>query len=148
MQETISVPLMAVVTLVWAVRARWERNVFFALLAAQAFVFTMREIHFRGTGNGVYIGTAIIGLIGFRLAWRTDWEQVLPKINWRLITALAITVATYAVALLIQRRVFRGVPGEARLHTPLEEVSETCAHLWFLISGFVGWGHTTTRKPE
>ena len=133
LQETISVPLMAVVTLVWAVRARRERSVFFALLAAQALVFTMREIHFRGTSDGVYIGTAIIGLVSLRLAWRTDWEQVLPKIDWRLITALAVTAATYAVALLIQRRVFKGVPGEARLHVPLEEVFETFAHLWFLI---------------
>jgi hypothetical protein len=138
LQESVAVPLAGLVAFSWALRARLERNVFFGLLAAQGFVFTMREIHFQGTGDGVYIATAIIWLIGLRLAWRVDWEQASAKINWRTITALGVSAATYAVAILIQRRVFKGLPGEARLHVPLEEVSENFAHLFFLVSSFVG----------
>jgi hypothetical protein len=71
------------------------------------------------------------------MAWRVDWREAVKTIDWAMVTSLAATAACYAVALLVQRRVFRIVPGEEQLHVPLEEVGESAAHLCFLISAFV-----------
>ncbi len=135
--EQIAVPILGIAFVLWVMRAARERSVFIALVAAQVLAFMMREIHFRGTGEGVYVATAIIGLLMVRLAWRTDWEARLPKVDWGLVTALAVTVASYALAILVQRRVFKGLPGERHLHIAFEETMETGSHLLFLASSFV-----------
>jgi len=135
--ESIAVMVLVVAVAAWLGRAVRERSAFIGLIAAQVLVFLLREIHFGWTKNGVYVLTAIIGLVGLRMAWRTDWKVVLPRVDWRLVSALAITVASYAVALIVQRRAFKGIPGEERLHVAFEEVLETGAHLWFLASAFV-----------
>ena len=108
-----------------------------ALVSAQAFIFMLREIHFAGTSKGVYVATAVVGLLVLRLGWRMDWSAAARRIDWAMVSALGATFAAYAVALLIQRRVFRMVPGEERLHVAFEEVCETWAHLCLLASAFV-----------
>ena len=144
LHETIAIPVLVIAAAAWLGRAVWERSAFIGLVAAQVVVFLLREIHFGWTKNGVYVLTAIIGLVGLRMAWRTDWKAVLPRVDWRLVSALAVTVASYAVALIVQRRAFKGIPGEERLHIAFEEVLETGAHLCFLASAFV----RTRRKAS
>jgi len=134
--EDIAVVVLVIAAAAWLGRAVRERSAFIGLVTAQVLVFLLREIHFGWTKNGVYVLTVIIGLVGLRMAWRTDWKVVLPRVDWRLVSALAITVASYAVALIVQRRAFKGIPGEERLHVAFEEVLETGAHLWFLASAF------------
>ena len=51
---------------------------------------------------------------------------------------LAASAATYAVALVIQRRAFKGIPGEDAMHIALEEASELMAHLLLLVGSVVG----------
>lgn len=148
LHENIAVPILVVAVIAWLLRTRQEYSTYFALITFQVFVFMLREIHFEGAGTIVNVGSAITVVLVLRLAWRTDWNVQLPKIDWRQVSALTATVATYAVAILIQRRVFRGVPGEARLHVALEEVSENFAHLWFLASCFIGWKRTKAGESE
>lgn len=138
--ETIAIPLLAVAAAAWLGRAVRERSWFLGLVGVQVVIFLMREIHFKGTSDGVYVATAIVGLLLLRMAWRVDWAKAVQHIDWAMVSALAVTVACYAVALLVQRRVFRIIPGEEQLHVPLEEVLETGAHLCFLISAFVRGG--------
>lgn len=135
--EQIAVPILGFAFVLWAVRAAREHSAFLALVAAQVLIFMMREIHFRGTGEGVYVATVIVGLLMLRLAWRTDWERALSKVDWYLVTALVVTVASYALAILVQRRAFKGLPGEKQFHIAFEETLETGSHLLFLASSFV-----------
>jgi hypothetical protein len=131
----------------WLGRAARQHSRFLLLIALQALVFLMREIHFRGTSDGVYIATAVIGLVVLRLAWQTDWTEELPRVDWLMVSALTVTVASYALALLVQRRVFKFIPGERGMHVALEEVLETGAHAWFLASAFFGWRKRLPEKP-
>jgi len=143
--ETIAIPLLAVAAAAWFGRAVRERSSFLGLVGVQVVIFLMREIHFRGTSDGVYVATAIVGLLLLRMAWRADWEKAVLHIDWAIVTALVVTVGCYAVALLVQRRVFRILPGEKQLHVALEEVLETGAHLCFLISAFVRGRKTSSN---
>jgi hypothetical protein len=141
--EAIAVPILAVAAAAWLGRAVRERSGFMALVSLQVVIFLMREIHFKGTGLGVYVATAGVGLLVLCMAWRVDWRQAVATVDWAMVTALLTTGACYAVALLVQRRVFRIIPGEEQLHVPLEEVGESAAHLCFLVSAFV-----RTRKTS
>jgi len=142
--ENIAVPLMVVTTCAWVVRAWVGRSRFYALLAAQAFVFTCREVHFSGTHRGVYLATAAIAVWAVAWAWRHR-ERLDPKgVDWRQMSFLAATVLAYAVAMVIQRRAFKWIPGERGLHLALEECTETAAHLLFLGTALVG---SWRRRP-
>ena len=100
------------------------------LLAILALAFMCREIHFPGTHQGVYV--AVAGLTVWAAAWgRSLWAELKAdpvRARW-----LAMTVWAYAVTILVQRRALRFLPGEDRLHIPMEELGENVAHVFLLV---------------
>ena len=133
--EDMAVPLTVVAALLWLIRAAKDRSIFCLLVGLQAAVFCCREIHFYGTHKGVYYATGVIVIMMAAAAWRYRDRLRRPEtVNWRQVSWLAASVATYALAILIQRRVFQHIPGEQTLHVPLEEATETMAHLLLLIA--------------
>ncbi len=107
------------------------RERFAMVLAALCLVFLLREIHFEGAKEVLYIGVAAIGV------WSIVWARSLlptvvgkPRGRW-----LVVVIWTYAVALLVQRRALKFLPDEDVIHIQLEEVLENLGHLFLLILG-------------
>lgn len=135
--ENLAVPLTLIAALLWLLRAAKARSIFCLLVGLQAAVFCCREIHFYGTHKGVYYATAVVVAWTAAAAWRYR-DRLRPEaVNWRQISWLAASVAAYAVALMIQRRLFQHIPGEQTLHVPLEEAAETMAHLLLFIAALM-----------
>jgi len=132
--EVAAVPLIAAAALAWTVRAWGTKDKLAVLLACQAWVFTLRELHFAGTHKGVYIATALILIWAGWWAWGCRETLRNPQVDWLMISLVILTVCAYAESILIQRRWFRFVPREADLHIYLEECGENIAHLCFLVA--------------
>ncbi len=135
--EVAAIVLMIAVVTIFAVRSWRYRLVLDYLLLSMAINFLCREIHFAGTSEAVTVIAVVVLALTFHHA-----EEVLETLKEAPLVRLALTgtVWTYMVALLIQRRVFKTgriplLPDEARLHVPLEEVTENIAHLYFLFIG-------------
>ncbi|MBN2584462.1 MAG: hypothetical protein JXL80_15480 [Planctomycetes bacterium] len=144
--EAMAVPLTAAATFAWLLRAAVSRSRMALVIAVQAAVFCCREIHFTGTHHGVFVAT------GFVAAWALVWAWVrrdllLPETeDWRQISWLVATAAAYAVAMIIQRRAFKWIPGEQAVHVPLEEAAETMAHMMLLAAALIGtWRRDRTQ---
>jgi uncharacterized membrane protein len=99
--------------------------------------FLCREIHFKGTGIGVYIVVGIAAILTY--VWRDKiFDYLQDKVQFK---ALIFSVIwSYFCAILIQRRVFKEariplLPYEHKIHIILEEITENCAHFMFLLLG-------------
>jgi hypothetical protein len=136
--EVVAVPLTALAAALFAVRAVVTRHRLFVLLAVQAAVFCCREIHFTGTHKGVYVATAVVA--AWALIWAMKYREGLrpENVDWRQASFLVAAVVTYALAIVIQKRVFKFVPGEPGVHVPLEEATESMAHLLLVLSAVIG----------
>lgn len=137
MQIWLEVPapwLVGLVAAIYLVRTAKTLNPLYVLLAALAFVFTLREIHFGWMDKGVYIGAAAIAVCA--VLWRRRLAE--PLRDLRHSSWLLATVAAYAVAVMIGRRFFKFIPGEHDIHRSLEEWAETVAHLMFLVTAIMG----------
>ncbi len=132
-QEVVALILMPAAVAVFAARWAVGRDRFHLVFACASIVLLCREIHFRGTGNGVYVAAALIGVWAF--LWRRHLLPALvgrPRGRW-----LVVTAWSYLLALLIQRRALRFLPLEATLHVRMEEVLENLSHLFLVILGLV-----------
>ena len=144
--EQPAVPLTALAALVFLVRAAVARSRLCLLAGVQAAVFCCREIHFTGTHRGVYVATAAVGVWALAWAWRYR-DRLRPEaVDWRQVSFLAAAVSAYALAIIIQKRVFKGIPGEQTLHVPLEEATEMMAHILLVLGAMVGrWRRGLSR---
>lgn len=141
LHEVLAIHLLGLATALFLVRAWLFRLKLDYLLLAMAINFLCREIHFRGTDNGVVLVAA--GVLVLSLFWG---GQLLSTLRKAPLVRLAMTgtFLTYLLGQLIQRRVFTPgriplLPDEALLHVPLEEVTENIAHLCFIFIGIAGF---------
>jgi hypothetical protein len=110
------------------------------IFAALAVSFLCREIHFKGTSQGVYVAVAVIGI--WTWLWRDMLvEEVAGKKHLRI--AVFCMVWSYFIAIIIQRRLFKEkriplLPDEHMVHVALEEVTENFAHAAFFYTGIAG----------
>lgn len=128
--EWFAIWLMSIITGIILVRVLFFSFHLDIILFVLASAFLCREIHFVGTGKGIYIALTFIGI------WAMYWRDKLFR-DFASSTPLKLTFAcmfwTYTLAILIQRRVFRHIiPLEDKLHVPLEEVGENVSHIIFL----------------
>lgn len=132
--EVAGVVLLSIAAAVSGVRWAVGRERFHLVLLALSVAFLCREIHFRGAHRGVYVAAGLIGAWAF--AWRRPLLASLadrPRGRW-----LVATMWSYLLAILVQRRAFRGVlPNEAVLHSQLEEVLENVSHLLLVVVGLL-----------
>jgi hypothetical protein len=140
---------MSIAVILFLVRSLLYRLEIDYILLTMAVNFLCREIHFVGTDNGVVIVAAIV------LVWiiyRKD--QIWANIeNARAVQiALAGTVFTYSLSIIISRRVFSVeylglLPNEANVHVALEEILENIAHLYFICTGILAFFGIPSKKP-
>jgi hypothetical protein len=137
LQEALAIALLGVAVGIFFIRS-WQRRLKLDyLLLIMAINFLCREIHFKGTDNGVVIVAA--GALMLCVLWS---GQILAALRNAPLVRLALTGAllTYLLGQLIQRRVFATgrialLPDEALLHVALEEITENIAHLYFVFIG-------------
>ena len=148
--EILAICLMSIAVILFLIRSLLFRLEIDYILLTMAVNFLCREIHFVGTDNGVVIVAAIV------LAWavyRKDriWANIEKAKAVQI--ALAGTVFTYFLSIVIARRVFSveylgGLPIEADVHVALEEVLENIAHLYLICIGIFAFFSIPSKKPE
>ena len=142
--ENAGVVLIAIALGANAVRYYVRRNPVHLVFSALALAFFCREVHFTGTGSGVYVALVLIG------AWVFLWRRKLaPSLFVRTFRVwLGSTAVTYVLSQLIARRVFRklNLPYEDEVNVPLEELVENVAHVMFLITSLIGASVRSGRK--
>ena len=127
--EVVAIWLMSAVVILFlyrVVRFRQALDIAFLILGVG---FLCREIHFSGTDTGVYV----VALIAFFYGWSRR-NIILAGLSGRplLKTVIFCMIWSYAISILIQRRVFRHIlPSEQAVHIGLEEITENVAHLFF-----------------
>ncbi len=133
--EVIAPPLLALVVAVLIVRRLREKAPEFAVLAVLAFIFMMREIHFRHTTKPTYV----VLVLWICWVWLRR-RELLPALDkGRLKPWLFATGLAYVLSQVIAQRFFKHVPilpREHELHIAFEETSETFAHIMLLITAF------------
>lgn len=137
--EVVGPFLAAIPAVLYLVRAIVTRNPLYVILVFVAGSLLCREIHFTGMDKAIFV------LGGITIAWAIAWRKRLaaPLTDWRHTTWLIAAMAAYFFSQLIAKRVFSVehipiVPGEAEIHSKLEELAETVGHLLFIMASLVG----------
>ena len=132
LHERLALVIVAAAVVVFAVRWWKRRDPLHLVFAVVSIVFLCREIHFKGTHQGVYVGLGLIAV--WCVVWRRRLIEELQgrprKQRW-----LAMVVWSYALALLVQRRAFKFLPDEADLHIQMEETLENLSHAFLVVFG-------------
>ena len=134
--ETLALIILGLAVVSYGACGARGRRPIHLILAVFTTALFCREWHFAGSGIGVYVAGVLI--LGWGYLWRERlrpcWRE--EPFRWWLTG----TLATYLLSVLISRRVFRHLlPLEKELHVPLEEVTETTAHLMMLVTSLVAW---------
>ncbi len=148
--ETLAIYLLSIAVILFLVRSLLYRLEIDYILLTMAANFLCREIHFVGTDNAVVIVAAFV------LVWIFYWkDRIWANIeNAKAVQiALAGTVFTYFLSILIARRVFSIdhlglLPNEANVHVALEEVLENIAHLYLIFIGILAFFCIPSKKPK
>lgn len=115
-------------------RARVSGDPLRLILGVFAFALLCRELHFPGTGVGVYLA------MGACCLWAWRWRHRLAPLWVRkpVSTWFLCAVINYALSQLIARRYLRSIlPREGELHVYYEEVSEVVAHIILLVAALL-----------
>src|SRR5690606_3662772 len=132
-QEWIGPALTAAAALLAAIE--WIRQPRFWLLwlALLAGGLTCREVHFKGTSEGIYVGLVLLAIYAVR-----NLEAMTPYLtNRRAFTLLASGFATYAVTMSLDQGAWKFLPHFGTWGVSVEETFESCGHLLILASVFI-----------
>ena len=146
-QESLALVLLGLAGCASAARYWSQRQLWHLVLLFATVPLFCREIHFRGTSEGLYIGLALIGVWSWRYRRQLLETVMMGQTRFWLIS----TAGTYLLAILIAQRVLRYVslPYEDDLHTKFEEIVENVAHLLFLVTILVGgWGRRARLETK
>lgn len=134
--EMLGLSLVSLAAGVFLGRARVANDPLRLILGCFAFALTARELHFPGTGIGVYLAMLACAVWAWR--WRARlaplWVRK-PVSTWFL-----SSLATYAFSQIIAQRFMRFLPYEGEphdLHIYYEELTEVVAHLLLLITAIL-----------
>ena len=147
LNEQIALPLVLISVVGYGLLAWRRHNEFSLIMFVLSLGFFCREWHFAGTSKGVYVVAAFVG------AWfvyRRKEISVLIK-NTPVEIWLWSTFLCYGMSLLISRRVFAEkylglLPKEEFYHIPLEETTETVAHIMLAATCLVAWFQFAAKK--
>jgi len=138
--ETAAIWLVSGGTVVFAVRTFVTRNPLHLIVTVLAANLLCREIHFAGTTAGVFV----VG--GLCVAWAVLWRRKIARAarDRRFVSWLLAALWAYLLSQMVAKRVFSArhlgwIPNEQAIHTSVEEVVETAAHLMFLARGARAW---------
>jgi len=148
--EILAICLMGIAVILFLVRSLLYRLEIDYILLTMAVNFLCREIHFVGTDNGVVIVAAIV------LVWIFYWkDRIWANIEKAKPVQIALvgTAFTYALSIVIARRVFSVeylglLPNEANVHVALEEILENIAHLYLIVIGILAFFCIPSKKPK
>ena len=140
MNELIALPLVLISVVGYGLLA-WRRHNEFALVMFVLSVgFFCREWHFAGTSKGVYVVGAFVG------AWFVYRRKEIGSLikNTPVEIWLWAAFLCYGMSILISRRVFAEnhlglLPMEEQYHIPMEETTETTAHIMLAATCLVAW---------
>ena len=123
--EQCALILPAIFAGICIIRFLATRHLFFIWATTLLIVLFCREIHFRGTTTGVYVGFAIV--IMFMLLKYDKLNEFLN--NPIFLTFFAVGFASYFLTYTIDQRWWKAlIPGEEIFHTHLEEFMEVFGH--------------------
>jgi len=146
LHETFAVIILPLAIISYGAGAAYGRRPFHLILTVLTIALFCREWHFAGTGIGIYI--SLVGIGVWTYLWR---EKIKPALQYRSFRIWLIsTCATYLLSVLISRRLFKHLflPMEGKLHVPLEEVTETAAHLMMLVTSLIAWSILRADRSE
>ncbi len=107
---------------------RWTRELFTLMLACLVWALFMRELHFYGTGRGLYITVFVLAVMA---SYKRD--ELKEFLSQRAIgTLLPLALWTYFVSKLFDRHVFRSLPDYLLWHDNVEETLEASGHAFTL----------------
>lgn len=131
--EVFGLALVGLAAGIFLGRARATGDPLRLFLGTFASILLCREIHFPGSGVGVYPALAACCL----WAWR--WRRRLAPLWVRqpVSTPVLCAVITYALSQLVARRLMHFLPREAELHVVYEEFSEVIAHAILLFAALL-----------
>lgn len=126
--------LLLAAVMYW-VRCIVTRNMLYTILTVVVGTLLLRELHWSPT-----IKVAAYPILVVCGVWMLVCRDLLaePFRDRRHTVWLIATLATYVLAQLIDRRVFKFVPGEDGIHSKIEEAVELAGHLTLLVSSLVG----------
>lgn len=154
--DAISVPLeaaapfiLAAAVVAHAARSAVSRSLLSVILACTSAAFILREIHdlpgLKWVDKAIYVFLTAAALV---IAWKHRRISHELRADPLKASLFAFTLVAYVVALLIDRRVFKFIPGEQSIHTVLEESAETIAHLSLLAVGLAGRWRRIPRTDQ
>ena len=134
-------PRLALVTafLFW-VRCMGTRNPLHMVLTVVAGTLLLRELHWSDDNWSPIIKNSAPPILIICGIWAWIWRDLLkrPLADRRHAVWVIAAAATFLLAQLIERRVFRFVPGEGPIHSKLEEAVEVAGHVSLLIAALIG----------
>ncbi len=148
--EEVAPFILAAAALAHAARSAASRSLLSVVLACTSVAFIFREIHdlpgLRWVDKGIYVFLSAAALV---IAWQHRRISVELRADPLKASLFVFMLAAYLVALLIDRRVFKFIPGEQSIHTVLEEGAETIAHVSLLATGLAGrWRRLPPTDPD
>lgn len=117
------------------VRAIVTRNFLYTILTIVAGTLLLRELHWSPTMK--IAAYPILGVCG---VWMLVCRDLLaePFRDRRHTIWLIAVAATYVLSQLVERRVFKFIPGEGNIHSKIEESIELAGHLALVVASLVG----------
>jgi len=127
-QEIIAPTVICLTAVLVLFVHRWTRELFTLMLAVLVWALFMRELHFYGTGRGLY---ATVIVLAFLASAKRD--KLGEFLGQRSIGALlGLSLWTYIVSKMFDRHYFSFLPAYHDWNNNVEETLETCGHLFVL----------------
>ena len=133
--ELIAIPLLGLATVLWLASARRTREPVTCAAALLGIALTCREIHFKGSNFLIFV--AVVTALFWGWPRRRMLLAALRKrieLQW-----YAGALWSYFLSQVVAHRPFKGLPGELRLHVPIEEMLESVGHVVIFCSAVLAW---------
>ena len=133
-------PWLAVATAaIYWIRTIATRNPLYVILTVFTGTLLLRELHWNPA-----IKDAAPPLLVICMVWMLIWSDLLkgPLGDRKHTVWLIAAVSAYVLSQMIERRMFKFLPGEDVIHSKYEESMEVAGHVAFLVAALIGsWLH-------
>ncbi|MCK5495157.1 MAG: hypothetical protein KAI80_02000 [Hyphomicrobiaceae bacterium] len=143
-QEIIAPTVICLTAVLVLFVHRWVRELFTIMLAVLVWALFMRELHFYGTGRGLY---ATVIVLAFLASAKRD--KLGDFLGQRSIGALlGLSLWTYIISKMFDRHYFSFLPAYHDWNNNVEETLETCGHLFVLSLVVMTLRYASLRSRE